>query len=344
MNEFRARGLYLLSFLETANFARITNLLLNSFEYRLGRERLLSFPPQMIIDLTNSCNLRCQACPTGMHLPGRRKGIMSLDSFSQIIEQIKNKVMAIHLYNWGEPLLLENFAEYCAIAKHASLVVSTSTNFNVRMDETKAARLIESGLDRLLISLDAVQGSTYEIYRAGGDFRRVIANIAMLVDARKKSKRRSPVLEIIFVRHRDNAAEAEYIPRLCRKLLVDSYRVIDLLLPMGYRLNRELKERWIAQDRLSHSSTALEIPRNQLGKRCKHLWQLPVINWDKTISPCCFVHGENSDFSNLNENDFMSAWNSDSFISARRLFGDVIESKIFLACSHCELVDSFKSR
>ncbi len=341
LSRFRAKSIYFISFLETLTPAKFLNYLLNAWEYRLGRRRLSSFPPQLIIDLTNTCNLHCPVCPTGMKLANRRKGIMSIQSFSDLINQIKNRVLAVHLYNWGEPLRLPDFTQYCAVAKAAGLVVSTSSNLNVTIDYAKAQELVSCGLDRLLISFDGIQESTYSLYRKGGCFETVIANIGKLVEAKSKGGLRRPVIELIFVKHRRNAEEAKYLASLCRKMKIDSFRVVDILLPLGHESDDELKKRWIEDDRLSESAGGFEITADQLGRRCFHLWKSPVVNWDLTVSPCCYVYDVGDDFSDLGRAGFAEAWNSQSFIRARNMFAQKYSEPI-APCCRCGIYGAYR--
>lgn len=300
-----------------------------------------SFPPQVIIDLTNTCNLQCPVCPTGMKLANRRKGIMSLRSFSDLISQLKNRVLAVHLYNWGEPLRLPDFARYCAVAKAAGLVVSASSNLNVTIDSVKADELVSSGLDRLLVSFDGIQEGTYSLYRKGGCFETVIDNLAKLVEAKSKSGRCRPVIELIFVKHRRNAEEVKYLANLCLKMKIDSYRVVDMLLPLGYGSDIEMARQWIEDHRLNESGIGLDIPVGQRGRRCFHLWKSPVVNWDMTISPCCFVYDVGDDFSDLGRDRFPEAWNSESFIKARKMFVRKSDEPI-APCCKCGIYLSYR--
>ncbi len=264
---------------------------------------------------------------------------MNIQHFSDLISQLKDKVLAVHLYNWGEPLRLPNFTRYCALAKAAGLVVSTSSNLNVEIDTPKAEKLVSCGLDRLLISCDGIQSGTYSLYRVGGSFERVVENLAKLVEAKKRLGRRRPILELIFVKHRRNAEEAGYLTSLCRKMKIDSFRVIDMVLPFGYGADKTMAEGWIEDYRLNE--TCLEIPAKQLGRRCFHLWKLPVVNWDMTLSPCCFVYDVGDDFADLANEGFSKAWNSRSFTEAREMFAGKSDKSI-APCCRCAIYDSVR--
>ncbi|MDD2387948.1 MAG: hypothetical protein PHP52_14330, partial [Bacteroidales bacterium] len=50
------------------------------------------FPKNLTIEPTNTCNLNCPLCPTGLNSLNRDKRDMTLDEYKSIIEQAKGKV------------------------------------------------------------------------------------------------------------------------------------------------------------------------------------------------------------------------------------------------------------
>jgi len=316
------------------SIGKIYNYLLNQTEFKAGHDRLHSIPPQIVIDLTNICNLKCPLCPTGMAIANREKGIMNIELFEKIIDQIRDRTMAIHLYNWGEPLLVGDFHQYCRIAKSKGFVVSASTNLNIRLDHDKALALIDCGLDRLIVSLDGLSKRTYTTYRKKGNFSHVIDNLALLAKIKREYRKSYPLIITQLVRHRENIEDAQIIARAFKKLGADYFSLIDVLLPLGEGRNRTLINRWVTEDRLREPERSYDLPESEQGRPCFHLWKLPVINHDGTISPCCYVYSKKHDFGNLNYSDFRDIWNSDEFRAARKMF-KAGESERIEPCGGC---------
>ena len=50
--------------------------------------RVLGMPYRYFIDPTNICNLRCPVCPTGLGILGRAQGMIGLDRFKMLVDQI----------------------------------------------------------------------------------------------------------------------------------------------------------------------------------------------------------------------------------------------------------------
>ena len=76
-----------------------------NIEFFFKRERLIGRPYKMKIESTNICNTKCQLCPTGLGLRGRRKGRMETEQFKSLIDQVRWHLFALDLSMWGDPLV-----------------------------------------------------------------------------------------------------------------------------------------------------------------------------------------------------------------------------------------------
>jgi MoaA/NifB/PqqE/SkfB family radical SAM enzyme len=341
--KFRYIFLYSYCFIRAATPRKIINLLLNFYEFKKLKPYLKSYPAQIVIDITNICNLQCPLCPTGIGQLDRSKGKMDRGYFADILNQIMTKTMAVHLYNWGEPLLLKDFSDYCRIAKKRGFVVSASSNLNISIDESRAEDIIQSGLDRLIISFDGLTQNTYGMYRKNGDLNLVVNNIKLLVATKKKLHAKYPLLILQMVRHKDNTADALFLGSAARKLGADYHSIIDILLPFGENYKTAKIDDWISSDRLSEGVGIFDIPRRELGFPCFHLWKIPVINIDGSLSPCCYVYSKKDDFGTISYSNFEEIWNSRNYQLARELFLDK-ESTPVMPCCHCSVYRKYKSR
>jgi MoaA/NifB/PqqE/SkfB family radical SAM enzyme len=339
-NQYRYKILYLWKFIRTLTAGKLYNLYLNRHESRSLKAKLKSYPPQVIIDITNICNLKCPLCPTGMGITDRPKGSMSVDEFERIIDQLKGRTFAVHLYNWGEPLLLGNLHEYCNVAARKGFVVSVSSNLTMKLEDTKIEAMITSGLDRIIVSFDGVNSESYEKYRIGGNYARLRENLEKFVSIRKKARQKYPLLVLQMVRHTGNQDNIRFLRDAACDLGVDGYQIVDVLLPFGQGENKELIDKWITPDRLRNQKTPFDVRENELNAPCEHLWKYPVINSDSTMSPCCFVYSIRDDFAELKQQSFADAWNSANYLRARSAFRRKSEDG-YLPCYKCSIYKSF---
>jgi len=55
--------------------------------------------------------------------------------------------------------------------------------------------------------------------------------------------------------------------------------------------------------------------------KCSWLYRGAFINWDGWVWPCCYFPSfEQSKFGDIREEDFMRIWNSERYVTARKLF------------------------
>jgi len=79
--------------------------------------------------------------------------MLKKDFFSETIDQLYKELLYLVFYFQGEPYLNPDFLEMVKYASSKKIYTATSTNAHYLNDEN-AKRTIESGLDRLIISID----------------------------------------------------------------------------------------------------------------------------------------------------------------------------------------------
>jgi MoaA/NifB/PqqE/SkfB family radical SAM enzyme len=87
-------------------------------------------------------------------------------------------------YFQGEPYLNPEFLEMVKYASQKNIYTATSTNAHYLTDEN-ARKTVESGLDRLIISIDGTTQEVYQQYRIGGNLEKVIEGARNIVKWKK---------------------------------------------------------------------------------------------------------------------------------------------------------------
>ena len=121
------------------------------------------FPLSISVEPTTSCNLRCPECPSGLRAFTRPTGMLQKDFFSETIDQLYKELFYLVFYFQGEPYLNPQFLDMVKYASSKKIYTATSTNAHYLTD-ANAKRTIESGLDRLIISIDGSTQETYQQY------------------------------------------------------------------------------------------------------------------------------------------------------------------------------------
>jgi pyruvate-formate lyase-activating enzyme len=152
-------------------------------------------PFSIAIEPTTACNLRCPECPSGLRSFSRPTGNLKSDFFRQLIDELHREVFYLTFYFQGEPYINPEFLDMVKYANQKGIYTATSTNAHFLNNEN-AKRTIESGLDRLIISIDGTTQETYEAYRKQGKLSNVIQGAKNIVKWKKQLKSKTP--HIIF--------------------------------------------------------------------------------------------------------------------------------------------------
>jgi len=138
-----------------------------------GKPIQWGMPISVSFEPTTSCNLRCPECPSGLRAFTRPTGMLNNDFFSRTINDLHKDLLYLIFYFQGEPYLNPDFLKMVQFAHQKGIYTATSTNAHYLTDE-KARETVESGLDRLIISIDGTTQDVYEQYRVGGQLNKVL--------------------------------------------------------------------------------------------------------------------------------------------------------------------------
>ena len=139
-----------------------------------GRTKLetvipLSTPFILSVDPSSACNFQCKFCPTGdrqlIRSTQRWQGKMDLALFTKIINDLSefdHPLKVLRLYKEGEPLLNPNLPDMIRYAKNSGMIdfIDTTTNGSLLTDDL-SLKLVEAGLDRINISVDAMSDKQF---------------------------------------------------------------------------------------------------------------------------------------------------------------------------------------
>ena len=321
--------------LRHGTWKKLFNFLSIELHLRLGRTRVRGYPYEWEIDTTNICQLKCPLCHTGLGTVNRQKGVMHFDLFKKTIDEIKDYCIWLSLYSWGEPFLNREIDSYVDYAHKANIATIISSNFNKPMTPDMAERLIRSGLDVLIISLDGTTQDVYEVYRVGGHLDRVLDNIRLLVQKKKELGYKTPYTEWQFIVMRQNEHQISEASRMSKELGVNGIVFKNVDFPHG-ESDPQLAERWLPVSRGgSRGERPFDKPYHENGDRCWRLWRSGVVNWDGGYAPCCYLTDASDDFGDVKSHSIKEIWNNQHYITARGLFNDGFVPKAHVGCLNC---------
>src|SRR5258708_19471592 len=104
-------------------------------------------------------------------------------------------------------------------ASKKKIYAATSTNAHFLSDEG-AKRTVESGLDRLIISIDGTEQETYQSYRVGGKLEKVIEGTKNILRWKKVLKSKRPHVIFQFLVVKPNEHQIDEVKALFKRLPV----------------------------------------------------------------------------------------------------------------------------
>lgn len=255
------------------------------------------FPLHLDYELMFRCNLRCPMCLMSLPAAARNRygqpdKQLSPDTVRGLIDQGAGAGQkAMGFGGLWEPLLAPELPDLVAYGRARGLVdVMFNTNGLLLTEETGRA-LIEAGLTRLMISLDAARPETYNKMRGGSDFETVTANIENFLALRGRLGRTLPLTRLSFCRTAVNEHELPaFLERWQGRVdffSIQAYGRYDSAEPPGLAEGRE--------------------PPPPPG-RCAQPHKRLLVRHNGQVLPCCDASGLPLVMGNIYEQSLLEIW------------------------------------
>jgi radical SAM protein with 4Fe4S-binding SPASM domain len=290
------------------------------------------YPISLSFEPTTSCNLRCPECPSGLRAFTRPTGMLRADFFRETIDQLSGELLYLIFYFQGEPYLNPAFLDMVSYASAKGIYTATSTNAHY-LNDHNAKRTIESGLDRLIISIDGTTQDVYEQYRVGGRLDKVIEGARNIVRWKKELKSKTPFIFFQFLVVRPNEHQLDDIRRLAVEIGVDQVRFKTAQIYDYHQDPNGLIPSKSKYSRYRQLPSGDWMPKHNLDNHCWRLWHTTVITWDGLVVPCCFDKDAQHPLGDLKGRPFKEVWQNDQYIRFRR---QVLQSRKNIdICANC---------
>jgi len=265
----------------------------------------ISFEP------TTHCNLRCPECPSGLRSFKRQTGSLDKDLFTNTIDAVSQKLCYLLFYFQGEPYLNPSFLEMVSYASAKKIYTATSTNAHY-LDNEAAKKTVESGLDRLIISIDGTTQETYEAYRKGGSLEKVLNGTREVIKWKKQLKSSTPYVIFQFLAVKPNQHQIKEVHALGREYGVDEVKIKTAQI-YDYENGSPLIPTIAKYSRYYLNENGEYHLKNNLSNHCWKLWHSTVITWDGMLVPCCFDKDAKHPMGSLNNTTFEEIWNGEKY-------------------------------
>ena len=293
------------------------------------------------------CNLRCQMCPLQFRTygasPGSKRALASWELFERVIAEVPTLDL-LQIQGLGEPMIHPRFFDMVRHAHERGIRVTTNTNMTLMTPE-RAQATLDSGLDTLHTSIDAVTPATYEAIRVYANYERVRRNLEGFLKARARAGTARPRVHLVMVIMRQNLDELPLVVRQAAAWGIDEMFVQQLShefgeaeLPDQYAPMRDFVrgETLLHEDlarvtgvfdqareiaaaaglplRLPRTRPRLHPPGTPGRERCDWPWTGAYVTYDGYLLPCCMVATpDRANLGNLADGTFEELWHGAAY-------------------------------
>ena len=304
----------------------------------MNRKHAFTGPFFVDVDVTGRCNLHCLGCPYHSRpaFPGRPERDFPLSAFRSLCEELRSAgTRSIYLQGPGEPLLHPSLHEMIKTAKDRGFEVMLSTNGTL-LDRETVGQFIETGLDRLKVSLWATTPEEYAGNYPGVDpsnLARTIEAVRMAAELKKKKGSEAPQILLHQPVNQLNCRGLEALVRLAADTGCDGVSFTPMHHHPGAETSSVLEPRQVQEvcselrrlrvlakdlsltDNFAKTSLRFELGISALERQpCYAGWIHAHLRVDGDVHPC--GHYQVS-MGNIFQKSFSEIWNSRAYSSFR---------------------------
>ncbi|HPG31108.1 MAG TPA: radical SAM protein [bacterium] len=296
------------------------NYLLVVFSSKFKLSRNLGMPVETILETAAICNLRCPFCPEGRLEQKRKRGFMTMDDFKKIMSEAAPYLWYANLDLMGEPLLNKDLPEMIKFTKNLGVeYVEISSNGNHILNDEDAERIVKSGLNKMIISIDAADQDVYEKYRVGGKVNKIIDFTTAIVKAKKKLNSEHPRLDFQIVVSQQNINQIEKVDELKKKIGGDNLKIKPMSFLIANISGNEVKDFITSVQENRYTFTDEKIAPQKAILNCAPIYFILNISWDGDIIPCCSdTYFEMKIGNAIKEKSIKNVWNGKVFKNFRK--------------------------
>jgi len=262
------------------------------------RKKIVSdFPVYLLIEPASTCNLRCVMCFQVDKTFTRKPymGLMDMGLFREVVDQaVSGGTQAVTLASRGEPTLHPQLGEMLEYLAGKFIEVKLTTNAT-KLTEKLCHQILETGVNMLVLSVDAHTKSVYEDIRVRGKFDDVEKNIRM------------------FHRIRE-----EFYPSSNLATRISGVRFREDQDPVGFKAFwGEIVDEVGMKDAMERWDTYANDPNLELTSPCWFLWERMYIWFDGSTNPCDPDYKSHLSPGNVREQSIHDIWHGDALTKLR---------------------------
>ena len=262
-------------------------------------------PITLTLEIASICNLKCPECPSGKGLVSRTEKFMSPNLAQSIIERHSKTTLVGILYFQGEPMLNPNWHKIAKFASQHKIYTLMSTN-GTMLNKENCHKLIESKVDKLIVSVDGITQESNQKYRVGSNLESIILGIRQLAAMKKEKQTNHPKIVVQTLLTRETENQCKKIKQFARTWGANrvEFKTIQL-----YNHSWENIQKWLPTKpkfrRYNIKNNRIVLP-NRNNKSCWRLLSNAVYTSDGNLVPCCYDKTGKHSFGEFDQNPWFS--------------------------------------
>ncbi|HLY62736.1 MAG TPA: radical SAM protein [Terriglobia bacterium] len=324
----------------------------------------------LVLETTRRCNLRCIHCMVSEenNLGNYEARDLPMDVFLKLLPMIREFKPTVQLSGHGETFLHPNFMEMVEGVVGVGCNATFQTNGTI-LTQRNVEKFVGLGVEAIVISIDGASPEVFDKIRRRASLEKIVANIRLINETKKRLKTNRPHLGIEFAAMRQNIHELPSVVKMAGELGVENFQVAELAeynMTQGQSLvNDPLMAEWapkaevearryginlmlppnipgrqvvsvdtmggVANPVTGNDSISAATPATYKGlrKTCKEPWEKMFVQYDGSVRPCCVI-GES--YGNLSTQTFQEVWHGPRYQSLRE---SLLSDEPYAVCVKC---------
>jgi len=289
-------------------------------------EKESDHPPHLELELNYSCNLRCPMCTWSVETTAEKKEEwFTFEDYKKIIDEaVSIGTKSIRLTYINEPLIRQDIDQFIKYAIDAGIIDVIITTNGTLMTKAMSKKLIDAGLTKINVSLDALTDETYDKIRVGGNLEITTKNILDFLELRKEMDKKLPKIRLTFVASKINFHEYDSFVNFWKDK-VDSLGIQHLQNPFGEGSFKDDKK-----------GEKIILKKSPIPEKfhCAEPSKRLTLRSNGDALPCCSFYAVDLVVGNWKEDSLKTIWNNDKMVELRKIHksGEYYKNDV---CKNC---------
>ncbi|KKS34903.1 MAG: hypothetical protein UU95_C0007G0040 [Parcubacteria group bacterium GW2011_GWC2_42_12] len=288
----------------------------------------VKIPNNIMIEVTNLCNLKCQMCYN--QRMKRKKGFMPFSLFKKIVDQaVDLSIENMGLYTTGESFLHPEIFKFIKYAKQTGIKYVYITTNGQALDDEKIKKIFASGLDSIKFSIDAGNKKQYESLKIGASWDKLVITVKSL---RKMRDEMNSPLRIFasFIIMADNFKDLLKYKNTFGNFIDET----DFILVKNQ--GSQVKVEGLYPKEIISQIKNLTLPKEK-WQPCHMLWNRFIITSEGYLTICCIDFENKLIYGDVNKESLGASWNNKKMKRFREIHTRGQFAKLPL-CFNCDVI------